>query len=139
LTKLINENKTDWDEYLSTMLFSYKFAYKATTRYMPYQLVYGLRPLMPIEYIVLIASGNERDNTLMRVLTNRITELEKLQKTRMQAIDITRIQQWNRALWNQQKNPEKQFNFDDYVLWFPKCNESHLGKFIRKWFGLYKI
>jgi hypothetical protein len=24
LTKLVDENKTDWDEHLSTMLFSYK-------------------------------------------------------------------------------------------------------------------
>jgi hypothetical protein len=33
---------------------------------------------MPIKYIVLIASGNERDNTLMRVLTSKIIELGKL-------------------------------------------------------------
>jgi len=34
---------------------------------------------MPIKYIVLVVSGNERDNTLMRVLTSRIIELKKLQ------------------------------------------------------------
>jgi hypothetical protein len=54
LTKLVSENKTDQDEHLSTMLFSYKTAYKVTTRYTPYQLVYGLHLLMPKEYIVLI-------------------------------------------------------------------------------------
>ncbi len=37
------------------------------------------------------------------------------------------------------KNPEKQFSFGDYVLWFPKGNKSHLGKFTRKWFGLYRV
>jgi hypothetical protein len=42
-------------------------------------------------------------------------------------------------LWNQQKNLEKQFNFGDYVIWFPKGNKSHLGKFNRKWFGPYMI
>jgi hypothetical protein len=36
-------------------------------------------------------------------------------------------------------NLEKQFNFGDYVLWFPKANKSHLGKFIRKWFGPYVV
>jgi hypothetical protein len=25
------------------------------------------------------------------------------------------------------------------VLWFPKGNKAHLGKFTRKWFGPYKI
>jgi hypothetical protein len=78
LTNLISENRTNWDEHLSTMLFSYKTTYKVVTWYTPYQLVYGLHPLMPIEYIVLVASGNENDNTLMRVLTSKIIELEKL-------------------------------------------------------------
>ncbi len=52
LTKLINENKTNWDEHLSTMLFSYKIAYEVVTWYIPYQLVYGLHPLMPTDYIL---------------------------------------------------------------------------------------
>jgi hypothetical protein len=61
LTKLISDNKTNWDEDLSTMLFSYKIASKVATWYTPYQLVYGLHPLMPIEYIVPIVGGNERE------------------------------------------------------------------------------
>ncbi len=46
LTKLVSENRTDWDEHLFTMLFSYKTTYKVATRYTPYQLMYGLHPLM---------------------------------------------------------------------------------------------
>ncbi len=65
------------------MLFSYRIAYKGATGYKPYQLVYGLHPLMPIEYIVPITGGNERDGTLVRVLTSRITKLKKLQEARM--------------------------------------------------------
>jgi hypothetical protein len=40
--------------------------------------VYGLHPLMPIEYIVPIAGGNEKDSTSMKVLISRITKLGKL-------------------------------------------------------------
>jgi hypothetical protein len=78
LTKLVNENKTNWDEHLSTMLFSYTFAYKVITRYTPYQLMYGLHPLMPTKYIVLVVSGNGSDSIPMKVLINRITKLEKM-------------------------------------------------------------
>jgi hypothetical protein len=39
--------------------------------------MYGLHPLMPTKYIVQIASGNEKDNIPMRVLTSRITKLKK--------------------------------------------------------------
>jgi hypothetical protein len=70
--------KAYWDEHLSIVLFSYIMVYKVAAWYTPYQLVYGLHPLMPTKYIVLVVSGNEKDNTLVRVLTNKITELEKL-------------------------------------------------------------
>jgi hypothetical protein len=53
--------------------------------------VYGLHPLMPTKYIMLVVGGNERDNTSIRVLTSWIIELEKLQETRMQAIETTRF------------------------------------------------
>jgi hypothetical protein len=39
------------------MLFSYITAYKVAIRYTPYQLVYGLHPLMPTKYIVPVVSG----------------------------------------------------------------------------------
>jgi hypothetical protein len=65
------------------MLFSYRIAYKVTTWCTPYQLMYGLHPLMPIEYIVLIVGGNGRDNTLVKVLISKILELEKLQEVKM--------------------------------------------------------
>jgi len=63
LTKLISENKINWDEHLLTIFSSYKIAYKVTTWYTPYQLMYGLHPLMSIKYIVLGVNGNQKDNT----------------------------------------------------------------------------
>jgi hypothetical protein len=84
LTKLVSQKRTYWDEHMAIMLFSCKTAYKVTTRYTPYQLVYGLHPLMPIEYIVLVVGGNQIDSISVKVLISRILELEKLQKARMQ-------------------------------------------------------
>jgi len=80
LIKLVSENKINWDEHLFIMLFSYKIAYKVATRYTPYQLMYGLRPLMPTKYIVPIVGGNERDNTSVRVLTNRLQSWRSCRK-----------------------------------------------------------
>jgi hypothetical protein len=45
---LVSENKIDWDEHLPTILFLDKTSYKIIVGYTPYQLVYGLHPLMPI-------------------------------------------------------------------------------------------
>jgi len=60
------------------VLFSYRITYKVATRYTPYQLVYGLHPLMPTKYIVLVVGGDERENILVRILISTIIELKKL-------------------------------------------------------------
>jgi hypothetical protein len=75
------------------MLFSYKTTYIVAIGYTPYQLVYGLHRLMPTKYIVPIASGKQRDGTPIRVLTSRVSELEKLQEARMQVAETNGIQQ----------------------------------------------
>jgi hypothetical protein len=33
---------------------------------------------MPVKYIVPIIDGDERDSTIVKILTNRITKFEKL-------------------------------------------------------------
>ncbi len=56
---------------------------QSSKRFTPYELVHGLHPLMPIEYIMPIVGGNEKDNILVRILTGRIIELKKLQESKM--------------------------------------------------------
>jgi hypothetical protein len=84
LTKLVNEKRIDWDEHLYIVLFSYRITYKVITRYTPYQLVYGLHPLMLIEYVLLAISGDHKDAKPTRVLTTRIIKLDKLQENRVE-------------------------------------------------------
>jgi hypothetical protein len=53
LTKLVNKHRMNWDKHLHTILFAYKIAFKVGTSHTPFQLVYGLHALMPIEYLLL--------------------------------------------------------------------------------------
>ncbi len=78
MTKLVNEKIIDWDEHLFKFLFTYRTTYKVATCYTPYQLVYGLHPLMLTEYVLPTISGDHRDAEPTKVLTTRITKLEKL-------------------------------------------------------------
>jgi hypothetical protein len=84
LTKFVTKNKINWDEHLPTILFSYRTTYKVATRYTPYELVYGLHPLMPIEYILLIIGSNHIEGNLVKVLTSKVSKLEKLQEDKLQ-------------------------------------------------------
>jgi len=53
LTKLVNEKQSDWDEHLHTILYAYRTTFKVTIEHTWYELVYGLHPLMLMEYLLL--------------------------------------------------------------------------------------
>jgi len=55
------------------------------TCYTPYQLVYGLHLLMPIEYVLRAISGDHIDAKPTKVLIARVMELEKLQDNKLEA------------------------------------------------------
>jgi hypothetical protein len=46
--------------------------------YTPYQLVYGLHPLMVTKYVMSAINGDHKDVEPTKVLITRITKLEKL-------------------------------------------------------------
>jgi len=54
LTKLVNANWTNWDVMLVTTLWAYSMAYKVTTQYTPFELVYNTQPIMPTKFVVRI-------------------------------------------------------------------------------------
>ncbi len=65
---------------MSTFLFSYQTAYKVGTGHTPFQLVYGLHPLLPAEHLLPSRPGDNKDPQLVKVLINQLSELEKLQE-----------------------------------------------------------
>ena len=79
------------------------------------------------------------DFTPRRVLTARLTDLEKLDETRHSAAIHQGVKQWNRAQWVQTQGPKLQFNVGDHVLWHPKSANLHAGKLRGKWFGPYRV
>ena len=110
LQKLVNDNRTDWDIQLYTVLFSYQTAYKVATDHSPFKLVYGLLPLMPTEYIVPTQrTTTDLDFTQHRVLAARIADLDKLDETRLKAQTHQGQTQWNRAQWIQTQGKPHQF------------------------------
>ena len=140
LQKLVNDNRTDWDIQLYMVLFSYRMAYKVATGHFPFELVYGFLPLMPTEYIVPIQqTTTDLDFTQHRVLAAKIADLDKLDETRLKAQTHQGQAQWNRAQWVQTQDKPHQFRMGDYVLWYPKGANVHVGKLQNKWFGPYQV
>ena len=81
ITKLVSKLKTAWDQHLPTVLFAYCTAYKVTTHHTPYQLVYGLQPMLPTkDMIPTYRNDVDKDYLIERVLAARMEDLEKIVK-----------------------------------------------------------
>jgi len=65
-------------------------------------------------------NGNPRNEKPTKILTTKITKLEKLHDNKLEAQKNVGKNQWNIFLWSQQKHIEKKFEFGDYVIWFPR-------------------
>jgi len=85
---------------LSIVLFSYQIAYKVGISHTPFQLVYGLHPLLPTKYMLPFKPGETKDPQLVRVLISRLFKLEKLQANRLITHDLITSNQWNKSLWS---------------------------------------
>jgi hypothetical protein len=72
LTKLVNENQNDYDEHMSTILISYRTAFKVGIDHTPFQFVYGLYPLLPTKYLLPSKPGKFYDPKLVIVLCNHL-------------------------------------------------------------------
>ena len=48
---MVNANRMDWDTKLYATLWAYDTAYKVTTKYTPYSLVFGTETLRPLTFI----------------------------------------------------------------------------------------
>jgi len=50
LTKVVNSGRKDWVERLVEATWAYNMTWKTTTRFTPYELVYGKKALLSIEF-----------------------------------------------------------------------------------------
>jgi hypothetical protein len=78
----VDLSQLDEDEH-SHYVFFIQITYKVATGYTPYQLYYILHPLMPIECVIPILNGDHKDIDHVRVFTNKLSNLEKLQIDRL--------------------------------------------------------
>jgi hypothetical protein len=50
LPNIVNANRTDWYTKLYATLWSYRTAYKVTTKHTPFSLVFGTETLLPLTF-----------------------------------------------------------------------------------------
>ena len=131
---------TDWDSKLLDALWAYRTAYKVTTKFIPFQLVYGQETIRSVE-LELPSLRIAIDERLSdeESLQERIAMLEKLDEIRNQAyLNMTTIQKWRKTYYDS-KMKTKMITKDDLVLLYDSRFQKFPGKFKLHWMGPFRL
>ena len=102
--------------------------------------MYGLQPLLSTEYIIpTYRNDTNRDYSLAQTLVARFEELEHVAEQRGDAQNANYDIERRLINWFQGNKAKKIFKLGDYVLWYPKGQKTHIGKFKIRWYGPYCV
>ncbi|MCO5549244.1 hypothetical protein L7F22_002711 [Adiantum nelumboides] len=105
LTKVLSTGRTDWEMNLHAALWAYRVSFKTALNVTPFNLVYGLDAILPIEFLLPTLRIARDLEWTRHELSERLEDLEKLDEQRLMAI----------AHIYAQKKKQKQF-FDSHLL-----------------------
>ena len=139
ITKTVQNAMTDWDSKLIDALWAYRTAYKVTTKFTPFQLVYGQEAILPVKLeLPPLRIAIEERLSDSESLQERITMLEKLDEVRNQAyLNMAAIQKWHKTYYDS-KMKSKILTADDLVLLYDSRFQKFPGKFKLHWMGSYQ-
>ena len=78
LTKVLSNSRSDWAEKLHSILWAYRIAYKTAIGVTPFELVFGLNAITPLDYLVPTLRVAHDLEWIGHELSARIDELEAL-------------------------------------------------------------
>eukprot|EP00253_Pinus_taeda_P018173 PITA_18173 len=110
LTKVVRNSIKDWADRLVEATWAYNTTWKTTTGFTPYELVYGKKALLSIEFkyntLRVVA---QVDLDLTHAQCERLLQLNGLDEHRMQALLHSEVVQLQRKIWHDRHLNEKKF------------------------------
>ncbi|MCO5551444.1 hypothetical protein L7F22_004947 [Adiantum nelumboides] len=137
LTKVVSTGRTDWEMNLHAALWAYRVSFKIALNATPFNLVYGLDAILPIEFLLPTLRVAKELEWTGHELSERLEDLEKLDEQTLTGV----------AHIYAQKRKQKQF-FDSHLLTkiFKKgdlvlvyFSKQHIPKFKKKGNGPFVI
>jgi hypothetical protein len=114
LTKTVQHHHKDWADRLPEALWAYKTTWRNTTGFTPYELVYGKRVVLPIEFeIKTLRIALQVGLDLSEAQQHRLEQINELDEIRQAAIHQTALIQQQRAKWHDEFIKEKKFKEGD--------------------------
>ncbi|MCO5614527.1 hypothetical protein L7F22_068810 [Adiantum nelumboides] len=137
LTKIVSESRADWDQKLHSALWAYRVAYKTSIDTTPFNMVYGIQAILPLEFLIPTLRVAQELEWTGHELSEQIDVLEKLDETRLKAVASIYAQKRNMKSFFDQHVINKEFATGDYVLMYTL--KQHSRKMQKRENGPYVI
>eukprot|EP00253_Pinus_taeda_P009896 PITA_09896 len=125
LTKTVKDNRKDWSQRLPEALWAYRTTWRNTTRFSPYELVYGKNVVFPVEFeIKTLRTALAVNLDLTDVQTARLQQLLELDEKRLDAIHQTNMIKQQRMKWHDKIIKYKQFQKGNWALLYDSRFEN---------------
>eukprot|EP00253_Pinus_taeda_P029416 PITA_29416 len=110
LSKVVSNNERDWEDNLVEATSAYNITWKTTTRFTPYDLVYGKKAFLSIEFEDnTLRSTSQLGLDVTRALQERLLQLNGLDEFKMQALLHTEVIQLQMKVWHDNHIKENVF------------------------------
>ncbi|MCO5613331.1 hypothetical protein L7F22_067607 [Adiantum nelumboides] len=137
LTKIVSESRADWDQKLHAALWAYRVAYKISIGTTPFNMVYGIQAILPLEFLIPTLRVAKELEWTGHELSEQLEVLEKLDETRLRAVPSIYAQKRNMKSFFDQHVINKEFATGDYVLMYTL--KQHSKKLQKRENGPYVI
>ena len=87
LTKIVEASCTNWELKLHSSLWAYRVACKTSIRTTPFNMVFGLDAILPMEFLLPTLRVAQSLNWTGHKLLKRLKALEQLDETHLQVVD----------------------------------------------------
>ena len=77
---------SDWELKLHLAIWAYRVAYKTAIGKTPFNMVYGLEAILPMEFLIPTLRVAKELNWIGHELSSRLDKLETLDETRLAAV-----------------------------------------------------
>ena len=140
IRRIIGIHRSNWHNMLFSALWAYRTSVKTSTGFTPFQLVYGLEAVLPIECeirslqmaIELLLATSEEEKRLLY-----LAQLDKNRRDAALAIETHAKRM--KAQYDRNVTP-RNFSKGDLVLVYDQANDKlGAGKFVPMWHGPYVV
>lgn len=139
LTKIVTSHRRDWVSRLLEAVWAYNTMRKSTIGFTPYELVFGKKPLLPIEFELQTLRTTLEVESELAVHKNILLQLNELDEIRMEDMHNIEIIQHQENLWHDRNLKQNQFRVGEWALLFNFQYSDFIGKLQTRLLGPNKI